>query len=558
MSRIHLISLLFLISACDNRPAGFNKPESNDERFALLVSVSEYGDNLTQSLSGPGNDMDAWDNLLTSRFQFKKRNISRLRDVAATRENILSGLEQLSALAAPGRVLVFGFAGHGSYVPDQWKDGEGFEEPDGRDETLCPYDRRDITDDTLFRIFSRILSKGAFLTVVIDACFAGGAQKDLPGKTPGRRTSPSTWRESKRVLLGDNGYLIGNLRNHERLTFLAAVPEELQTIERNFEEGALPAGVFGVFSHRMVNALLAAPVSWSWSDLFYELNPSGNSLFSGGGLRNQFFGTTPLAKAFEFRVKGLTNKDNVVTIDVGSGGLHYGEQVIIYERGPSPQSLKCHGTVIGLRYGEADIALQCTGEEKRIEVGDLVRVDRLERLSATARQDTLLHWENPLLPEKPNWLAVSLERGTFDEETSGRRIFRPAVGPGTLNGNCLKAKEVLRLRYRNLTDHSIFVTVFYLTASGDILPWNGAQYAVPIPPEQEVTLSELIEIGPPFGKESVKLFISRESPFDPTPFLQTKSGTAEVKLSNSTGWYTLCRQFHTVRKEVRYEKSNYH
>jgi hypothetical protein len=56
-------------------------------------------------------------------------------DGRATRANVASALTALIGEARPGDSLVFTFSGHGSWLPD-----ESGDEPDGRDEMLCPHD----------------------------------------------------------------------------------------------------------------------------------------------------------------------------------------------------------------------------------------------------------------------------------------------------------------------------------------------------------------------------------------------------------------------------------
>merc|ERR1712039_772793 len=69
------------------------------------------------------------------------------------------------------------YSGHGASVRDD--DGD---EPDGKDECLCPVDYNEaglIRDDETFKCLVAPLQEGAFLTCVLDCCHSGTIL-DLP------------------------------------------------------------------------------------------------------------------------------------------------------------------------------------------------------------------------------------------------------------------------------------------------------------------------------------------------------------------------------------------
>jgi hypothetical protein len=117
-------------------------------------------------LAGCVNDARDWQALLESRgYQVK-----RLLDSEATRANIVQTLDALIAGASGGDSLVFTFSGHGSWLPDRNAD-----EPDERDEMMCPCDITDdqfLLDDDLSQIFSR-KPNDARLYVLADCCHSG-------------------------------------------------------------------------------------------------------------------------------------------------------------------------------------------------------------------------------------------------------------------------------------------------------------------------------------------------------------------------------------------------
>ena len=132
---------------------------------ALCVGINDYP-GTDMDLGGCVNDAKDWEALLAGRGYA----VERLHDADATRARILEGLETLVGSSADGDSLVFTFSGHGSWLPDDDSD-----EPDARDEMLCPHDvmqEQYVLDDDLHAIFST-KAPGARLYVLADCCHSG-------------------------------------------------------------------------------------------------------------------------------------------------------------------------------------------------------------------------------------------------------------------------------------------------------------------------------------------------------------------------------------------------
>jgi len=306
------------------------------DRFAALASVDQYADpERTPSLEGPGNDMDALARTLATRYGFAPDALLRLHGPAATRRGILNALSELEARAAPGVQLVFAFAGHGSFIKDAGETEEG----NGQDETICPYDRDlsgggDILDDELHRRFTQILARGAFLTVILDACYSGSAGKPLGGvrlrTAPPARVTPAL--ETPVDLPGS--------ADKRRFVFLASAQEEQEAGELWFPEGALPAGVYGVFVHALNRALRDAPEGAVWGDLrlFLETEVAKRHdyqrpVFRHGRNREIFGAGTGPNRPF-FRVREVLNDGAAIRLDQGAmGGVAEGALLAVYAPG---------------------------------------------------------------------------------------------------------------------------------------------------------------------------------------------------------------------------------
>lgn len=138
---------------------------------ALCIGINEYPDT-ANDLYGCVNDAKDWASLLVDCFGFKKDNITLLTDEQATRFRILSALSDLVMNAEAEDVIVFTYAGHGTYVPDQDDD-----EPDNRDEALFVYDGILLDDDLRIRILQ--MDPKAHFTVISDSCHSGTITRNI-------------------------------------------------------------------------------------------------------------------------------------------------------------------------------------------------------------------------------------------------------------------------------------------------------------------------------------------------------------------------------------------
>lgn len=145
-------------------------------RFALCIGINDYP-GTDSDLHGCVNDANDWAKELRARGF----SVEMLLDNKATGKVMRERLEATILEARAGDKVVITYSGHGTFVPDL--DGD---EPDGKDEALCPYDTKSkgvITDDQLFQIFSARAS-GVRLLFVSDSCHSGTVAKFAPISTP--------------------------------------------------------------------------------------------------------------------------------------------------------------------------------------------------------------------------------------------------------------------------------------------------------------------------------------------------------------------------------------
>jgi metacaspase-1 len=142
---------------------------------AICIGINDYP-GTGNDLSGCVNDANDW------AVELAKRgfSVSKLLDGQATKAAITTAMRGLIVTARDGDTLLFTYSGHGTWVPDSSGD-----EPDGRDEALCPYDittKGPLLDDEIRALFQGI-APGVRVLLISDSCHSGsvtrGREDDL-------------------------------------------------------------------------------------------------------------------------------------------------------------------------------------------------------------------------------------------------------------------------------------------------------------------------------------------------------------------------------------------
>jgi hypothetical protein len=141
-------------------------------KTALCIGINDYP-GTDSDLAGCVNDARDWADALTERFF----ETDLLLDAEATGDAIRERIRGKLAGASSGDVVVITYSGHGTWVPDD--DGD---EPDHRDEALCPHDiftAGPLLDDELYDIFSE-RERGVRAVLISDSCHSGTVARFAP------------------------------------------------------------------------------------------------------------------------------------------------------------------------------------------------------------------------------------------------------------------------------------------------------------------------------------------------------------------------------------------
>lgn len=132
---------------------------------SLHIGINDYP-GTGNDLSGCVNDANDWQVTMEARGF----HTTKVLDAEATKSNMQEAISTIVDDTGRDDIAVITYSGHGTWVPDE--DGD---EPDGRDEALCPYDitqGKILIDDELYEIFSE-RKRGARIIFISDSCHSG-------------------------------------------------------------------------------------------------------------------------------------------------------------------------------------------------------------------------------------------------------------------------------------------------------------------------------------------------------------------------------------------------
>lgn len=142
--------------------------------WGLLIAVGEYLNNPDQNRPSMLTQIDNIYGALIRDPQWEATHILRIKGENANLDNILNGFNWLLEMEGKNDISLIYITTHGYYLN---VDLPPFDEADGKDEILIPYEGFDDTskfvwDDEIDFVCRMLQSKGVCL--IVDSCFSGG------------------------------------------------------------------------------------------------------------------------------------------------------------------------------------------------------------------------------------------------------------------------------------------------------------------------------------------------------------------------------------------------
>jgi hypothetical protein len=234
---------------------------------ALCIGINDYP-GTQNDLSGCVNDAEDW----AATLQARGFTVAKMLDGQATKANIVRALETLIGAAGAGDSLVITYSGHGTFVPDAQGD-----EPDARDEGLCPYDidrGNVLLDDELHALFQRCPER-AKLVLIADSCHSGSvirwAPPDRDSDAPRPRfLPPAAWMPEAVLPKSAHGEVLTRVGTGTRPTVLSAGSDLLmagcqdQEFSYDARFNRRPNGAFTYYALKTLKSLRAGATYADW------------------------------------------------------------------------------------------------------------------------------------------------------------------------------------------------------------------------------------------------------------------------------------------------------
>jgi hypothetical protein len=390
---------------------------SSSERYALVVGVSSYRNNIRQ-LQGPRNDVTLLVNTLLE--QGVPRDHIRVfadtlsaadyatrvtADGDPTKANILAGFDWLAGLASEHADVLIFLAGHGTQTPAP-------EEADGLNELFVPIDARraptlgaaplnTISDDEFQPKLAAILNKGAEVWFVVDACHSGTLSRAAESDRVARYVPPEQLGISSAAIEAARAQAAA--RGGTELRAATAVPVTLNArfvgfyaaqAEQVTYESPMPFDIGDPNQRRVQGEFTWALVSALRSKRFSSYGAVARAVISGywrsthGDVAPFFEGSldmTPMLGTGRERVVPLSVRDHALYLGAGEvDEVGEGASVEILDLGKS-SNVVGHARVAVAGLGDARLEItDQTGDVEGVIQRALTDPERrnVERLSA--------------------------------------------------------------------------------------------------------------------------------------------------------------------------------
>lgn len=238
-------------------------------KIALTIGINNYpgADN---DLQGCVNDANHW------KDEFERRGFNKvysLVDSEATKSTIVSTLKSCVSQLKANDLFVFCNSSHGSFIPDTSGD-----EPDGKDECLCPYDSigdssKLLTDDELYSIFSTKLP-GSRVVMISDSCHSGSVNRaaaSFPGvRHKAKFLAPDHFIDGAELLKASKVVNLPSAIKSDTCLLMAGCKDNEYSYDAHI--GGQPCGVY---TYCCLEALNKNPGTYrEWHKLIRDMLPS--------------------------------------------------------------------------------------------------------------------------------------------------------------------------------------------------------------------------------------------------------------------------------------------
>lgn len=147
------------------------------EKYALVIGIHYKKLPANQAIPECEKDAIAMAELLQEKMGFDPDNIILVTNEKATQEGIRKSFKALQSKVKDGDVVCIFYSGHGQTLADDNGDEATRKKDDKLDETIVPFDLKNIRDDELGILLEEIANKNVNVLFLLDSCYSGTANK---------------------------------------------------------------------------------------------------------------------------------------------------------------------------------------------------------------------------------------------------------------------------------------------------------------------------------------------------------------------------------------------
>jgi Caspase domain len=518
--------------------------EPSSVRRALIIGVNAY---TRRPLDGCVADAKAIEQLLRDRFAFDAANIRLLLDGAATRDAVLSELDEIVDLTQPGDVAFLFYAGHGSI-----SENDADAESSGFDSTLMVSDtpRQDILDDEIQERLAALGAKTPHTVMIFDACHSGTIARSADAEPKGRWYPAIKRSELSEAARAGASSRSASATPGEKFTIISACRDD--EIAKEAAISGDDATSHGALTFALVTELQRAASGDTWRDVFDRVSQQVTKAhrdqhpqIDGAGDR-EIFGLRDIAPMPHVLVTDRATQS--VSLAAGAlQGVVAGQKYTIYPAGTKDiAGVEPLGTVevIVVKGTASRAKIVSEREPGAIVIGS--RAVTAEKMTVAAA----LAMDN-LKPDSRLRGAITLEilrRGSDDK-------WSVAENDTAVGMPVFESGERIAFRISSTLDEPVFVNLFDFDPAGSV-------GALTKGTANKLARAKVFEIGTDTrkialkwesetpGVESFKVFASvREIDLSYLTRLDEPSrATEEIAPLDVDDWSTHTRQVHLRRK----------
>ncbi|MUG99462.1 caspase family protein [Scytonema sp. UIC 10036] len=241
--------------------------------YALLVGIDKYHpESRVSNLNGCVNDIEVIEEYLRNRIVNNSNVPWKLKNESATRQAIIDGFQKHLCQAGSEDVVLFYYAGHGSFEPAP----EAFRIKDSDDqiETLVCYDSRtkegrDLADKELSYLIEQVAKNNPHILIILDSSHSSTATRDQ-GMVERQTSTDGRVRDLKDFIFPEEWlkYRLSSIYEPPRYVAIAAC-RSYQTAKEYRGDDGKPRGAFSYF---FTQALQRTHGSLSYVDLVQDVN----------------------------------------------------------------------------------------------------------------------------------------------------------------------------------------------------------------------------------------------------------------------------------------------